>query len=905
MEAFKQGSLGSLNSVAFRKDSNPGPAPVFFEIIGNTIWHNFECLENGAVFQFSRDPDQHSFLANFFLEGNTAITPSPANMRPPALDPDYITLTRYTAPLTEASTWTFGYKNSWDPTQATPPMNLPRYPPPVNLKADATGERQKYWNFNLFSTTARLDVNVVSIYFSHAFNQRIPSEIPSAVLWATPFYDDNNKVPPGPAGNWGHFCYDIIRVRKIIYSFTEDFNHNGKIDRLRVQTSFNLNGGFGGFDARVQGYEIDTEAAGKPGTGFQRGYQMVPDAIPGSSDYNSFYIYVKEKPVPDSGETPSWDVIRNSTLKDLLTGRILMGDPAEDRNIQSFDTIPPRIAYTLALPDHNQVYVHFTEPVIDDTGFSILPYGAAPAVTAITGGANSPAFSNMTKAPEDEAGPLALNWNFIPPPELSSPSLLGRGRGPAGTWGYLIELTGGTNNGNLTLADLAGGNVTVTLDGVMDRAVRVMNWRDPAVTPDFLNYPAPRYPKRWDYSTGYEDVEGNSHLGSGGPYSITWAGTPGAFAGDSPPASDVFIPPFRLLTTALTSGEEGAGNAVPLVSPLSFTGTALNPDAPVPVEHRVTDILVSRPPAGNADNTTYFVWPIWARYIDPAWSDPRGDIWGDKAAGENTGSGFDSFQTIWDFTGKKFLQNLYDHRLQVLMTDEGALNSLLFGGVGAAPTILPVDNISSEYRMISGNTGLWLPEALAPSLAAPAPVPAEYTYFGPSPYTVSGQPMIAAGGTYLFNHVFPKLPLSRPLMRDFFFHLSGTSNDLFVARLDAAVGVIPPGWFRRVRPFSYEVHDITLQRSGVTILNNVIKPANSESVYVDYRLVRGGQVTIQVFTLDGTMVDILYRGHRDAGEYRAVWRGTNRGGRSVARGMYFIRVVGPDIDEIRKVMVVK
>jgi hypothetical protein len=74
---------------------------------------------------------------------------------------------------------------------------------------------------------------------------------------------------------------------------------------------------------------------------------------------------------------------------------------------------------------------------------------------------------------------------------------------------------------------------------------------------------------------------------------------------------------------------------------------------------------------------------------------------------------------------------------------------------------------------------------------------------------------------------------------------------------------------------------------------------------VHYQLVKGGQVTIQVFTLDGTMVDILYRGHRDAGEYRAVWGGKNRGGRAVARGMYFIRVVGPDIDEIRKVMVVK
>jgi hypothetical protein len=35
------------------------------------------------------------------------------------------------------------------------------------------------------------------------------------------------------------------------------------------------------------------------------------------------------------------------------------------------------------------------------------------------------------------------------------------------------------------------------------------------------------------------------------------------------------------------------------------------------------------------------------------------------------------------------------------------------------------------------------------------------------------------------------------------------------------------------------------------------------------------------------------------------WDGTNAGGNPVARGMYFVRVVGPDIDEIRKVMVIK
>jgi len=42
-----------------------------------------------------------------------------------------------------------------------------------------------------------------------------------------------------------------------------------------------------------------------------------------------------------------------------------------------------------------------------------------------------------------------------------------------------------------------------------------------------------------------------------------------------------------------------------------------------------------------------------------------------------------------------------------------------------------------------------------------------------------------------------------------------------------------------------------------------------------------------------------------AGEHRITWDGRNRAGQVVARGLYFIRVVGPNLDEIRKVLVVR
>jgi flagellar hook assembly protein FlgD len=89
------------------------------------------------------------------------------------------------------------------------------------------------------------------------------------------------------------------------------------------------------------------------------------------------------------------------------------------------------------------------------------------------------------------------------------------------------------------------------------------------------------------------------------------------------------------------------------------------------------------------------------------------------------------------------------------------------------------------------------------------------------------------------------------------------------------------------------------------VTNNVINPLRGETVNVTYSVTQTGMVTINVFDLKGDIVDVLYRGQRTAGEYSTTWDGRNRGNRVVARGVYFIKIVGPGINEIRKVLVVK
>ena len=108
-----------------------------------------------------------------------------------------------------------------------------------------------------------------------------------------------------------------------------------------------------------------------------------------------------------------------------------------------------------------------------------------------------------------------------------------------------------------------------------------------------------------------------------------------------------------------------------------------------------------------------------------------------------------------------------------------------------------------------------------------------------------------------------------------------------------------------VQPFEYMLHSIVTQRGGVTITNNVIRPDNGQTANLTYTVSTPGQVTIIVFDLSGSIVNVLQRGSQGAGTYTTAWDGKNRGGRAVARGIYFIRVVGPGFDEIRKVLVVR
>ena len=854
-----------------------------FKIAGKTDWYNLYCFEPNTDIFFSNygisDLHTHTIHHEFIVEprGQTSLS-NPTGLYGTAGNyENMIKISRLTDPD--------------PPVNSEPPLlhgGNPVNPPDKEPTDD-------FWYFNLASG-AELFFNYV--YLNYSYSQRripLPYGDPAQFLViATPYYsqktdssgsiigtsnlyDPRGTIDLSITEEYSFYNVNWFVANKFFYSFTEDSTGNGKIDRIRAQAAFELMDGgdltpeeyakaanvhaFDLFDVKLDGgYEVDEKRG-------YRGYDRVPNAT------DCIYIYIKEKPYLDGDARPTWWIDQNRSLMDRTTRTVFIGERGHDP-LKAYDTVPPRINYTFALPGHTELFLQLSEPVnIEDIN---LPTGIQSTIGDLT--------------------PLLRNGEF-----------LGE---------FLIDVS----PPGYSLSDLAQTPTpTFDLVRVRDMAGFVEDERSREGIEYPYQFPSPKYPEDWNYSS-YVEVRG-------------WYTDPAGYkkefttVSSSPPSPAPPLPPIREWYTST--------NTSPILGNLMFGQINGLSDAEADYgkgKHRVTDLLISIPPENLSEalqHNYFFVWPLWAKYApeyDDTLDDPLmlGNLLhpGYGYMGSD-GSNLVETSVIWDFTGKRFLErdNIVMQSRQSNTFSAGAWN------------VYSVTGRLDDYKAttVHGSVGLWHPYQYDPppfitmpsAPSSPPPLPTlgsnEFlnmvprsvpvsVYKPPSPFGTSSSP--------LYNHFFDISDFPGNTTVEFFYRLT-TGSGLLMGRLDLPAD-IPAGttdltllegkpWYRWVRPFSFGIHDITRQRGGVTILNNVINSNNRERVYVDYKPESSGRVTIQVFTLDGNLVKILKRGSEIADDkyHRVSWDGTNQGGRPVARGMYFIRVVAPGIDEIRKVMVVK
>ncbi len=248
----------------------------------------------------------------------------------------------------------------------------------------------------------------------------------------------------------------------------------------------------------------------------------------------------------------------------------------------------------------------------------------------------------------------------------------------------------------------------------------------------------------------------------------------------------------------------------------------------------------------------------------------------------------DGVFTINDFTGGRWLRD-----------EDITLQGHIYNAIALDPnTRLWFDvNVPAANRSTSG---FWLP---------PFDVTA---YNGIVPWPVTSSPPRAVAGatvtTQLRNFVIPDADseIVEAAAVEFVFEILagvGIAENLYTARVEDPAAA---DWYDHLLPWTFTIHDEKTQKAGVTILKNVINPDLGEVTTLHYVLQKTGTVTISVYDLAGDLVRILARTSGVApGDYLQTWDGKTTSGRTVARGVYFIRIVGPGFDEVRKVLVTR
>jgi hypothetical protein len=89
-----------------------------------------------------------------------------------------------------------------------------------------------------------------------------------------------------------------------------------------------------------------------------------------------------------------------------------------------------------------------------------------------------------------------------------------------------------------------------------------------------------------------------------------------------------------------------------------------------------------------------------------------------------------------------------------------------------------------------------------------------------------------------------------------------------------------------------------------TLLGNYPNPFNPETS-IKFALVKEDFVTIEIYNIKGEKVKTLLNSYKNTGVHNVIWNGTNDNGNTVSSGIYFYRLRAGELNETKKMLLMK
>jgi hypothetical protein len=111
-----------------------------------------------------------------------------------------------------------------------------------------------------------------------------------------------------------------------------------------------------------------------------------------------------------------------------------------------------------------------------------------------------------------------------------------------------------------------------------------------------------------------------------------------------------------------------------------------------------------------------------------------------------------------------------------------------------------------------------------------------------------------------------------------------------------------PAGYQATSPWALTIE---LPPGVITIVDNLFRPLRGQSATISVEIAEAGNVTLDLYTVDGGHVATLYDGPMPLGTTSVSWAGKTAAGSTVASGVYLLSVQAPKLKSVERIVVIK